>query len=100
MIFTIIEKNNGDTKIINANDLDFYCNCPKCNKRVHVPLYEWLVDDADFDLDSSVFCDSCSDELNKIRTDIKSNISVVDAIPPDKLEVIHDIFREYKKFSE
>lgn len=59
---------NGKEQPIDISELEFYCNCPKCGKEIHIDAFWGLVTDEDFNpYTTAIYCDQCNEKLCEER---------------------------------
>lgn len=88
---------NGKEQPVDVSELEFYCNCPKCGKEVHVDAFwEWVMDE-DFDpYETAAYCDDCHDMLNTMREHVQGMAEeALWNMPANKVEEAYNLLAPY-----
>lgn len=95
MIYTKIKTENSKEICINADELNYFCKCPRCGRETRFPLD--LLDGEDM-FECAVYCDQCEKILSKQRKNICDNIRIaVTRMAHTKLQQLNDIVTDFAK---
>lgn len=94
MIYTKI---NGQEKPLTA--LQMFCKCPECGAEIGMTGGEMLqlaAEFEDFDFDgSAIYCDSCTNERNRIREQLHNMQDVLDRMPLHEAVKLAELLKPY-----
>lgn len=99
MIYTKTTE-NGIQKETPLTSLQMFCKCPECGKEIAMPGCEMLDlamefgDNFDFD-SSSVYCDACTQERNRIRGQLHNVQDALGRMPLHKAAQLAELLKPY-----
>ena len=87
-----------DGEKITLSDIEIFCKCPKCGKEFEktADFWEYVSQDSDFDIDSTFYCESCSEAMANDRRFVLENIEdALNHMPAEELKKFVDAVSEF-----
>lgn len=87
-----------DGEKITLSDIEIFCECPKCGKEIEktADFWEYVSQDSDFDIDSTFYCESCSEAMANDRRFVLENIEdALNHMPAGELKKFVDAVSEF-----
>lgn len=87
-----------DGEKITLSDIEIFCKCPKCGKEFEktADFWEYVSQDSDFDIDSTFYCESCSEAMANNKRFVLENIEdALNHMPAGELKKFVDTVSEF-----